>query len=254
MNTPSFLRRARIAIHAFAEIANWKEVLPLAARGGSVTEIRLRNGSVIQALPEAQLWPHFSDIWYHLSYTKHCPIPQGATVIDIGANVGVFALFAARFASRVLALEPASSNFSLLLKNVAHAENVVPLHCACAAQDGQGMLNLSDDPVSYSLMTKSSTGAQECVELISLESLFLKHKIDRCDFLKLDCEGAEFGIILETAPSVLNRVQRIVMEYHDHLSNRFSHRDLSEKLRGLGFRITEYNPKGTYGMLAAVKY
>ena len=42
-----FLRRARIAGHAFSDIANWREVLPRATVGKSVTEIRLRNGSII---------------------------------------------------------------------------------------------------------------------------------------------------------------------------------------------------------------
>jgi FkbM family methyltransferase len=249
----SFFRRTRIACQAFADIANWREVLPLAAKGKSVTEIRLRNGLLITATPETGLWPHFSDVWYHLSYTKHCPIPLGAIVVDVGANVGVFSLFAARFANLVYSLEPASSNFSRLVQNVSGTGNVVPLRCACAAQDGEATLDLSGLPVTFSLMTKSSSGVAESVRVISLETLFEQHKIERCDFLKLDCEGAEFEIILDTAPSVFNRVQRIVMEYHDHLSEYFSHRDLVEKMQSLGFRIMEYNPNGDYGMIAAVK-
>jgi hypothetical protein len=78
-----FLRRARIAGHAFSDIANWREVLPRAAAGKSVTEIRLRNGLTITAPPENALWPHFSDIWYHLSYTKHCAILPNSLVVDL---------------------------------------------------------------------------------------------------------------------------------------------------------------------------
>ena len=249
-----FFRRARIATHAFSDIANWREVLPRAASGESVTEIRLRDGSIIIAPAENALWAHFSDIWYHLSYTKHCQIPPDGLIVDIGANVGVFSLFAARHARVVYALEPASSNFSRLISNVSRARNIVPLNLACAAQDGHGVLDLSINPVSFSLLTSGSPGKQESVDVVTLGTLFKRFNISCCDFLKLDCEGSEFDIILDSDPSLWCRVKRIVMEYHDHLSERFSHRDLLQKLEELGFRTTVYNVNGTYGMIAAVRY
>lgn len=100
------VRRARIAGHAFWDIANWREFLPRASAEETVTEIRLRRSPVISATPEHSLWPHFSDIWYHQSYTRHFLIPSGSVVVDVGANVGVFSLFAARTARIVYALEP----------------------------------------------------------------------------------------------------------------------------------------------------
>jgi FkbM family methyltransferase len=252
LSVASFLRRARIAACAFTDIANWREILPLASRGEDVTEIRLRDGTVISAPPEAALWPHFSDVWYHSAYTKHCAIPAGAVVVDVGANVGVFSLFAARHAREVYALEPASSNFSRLVQNVRPARNVVPLQFACGAQDGEATLDLSGIPVTFSLKTSSSMKS-ELVKVIGLESLFSRYDIRQCDYLKLDCEGAEFDIVLDSAPSVFSRVHRIVMEYHDELSDRATHRNLSERLQSLGFKTTEYNPNGTHGMIAAIR-
>jgi FkbM family methyltransferase len=249
---PSLFRRARIAGQAVTDIANWREVLPLAARGQDVTEIRLRNGAVIHAPADASLWPHFSDIWYHSSYTKHCSIKSGAVVVDVGANAGVFSLFAARHARQVYALEPASSNFSQLIQNVRLARNVVALQCACGARDGEATLDLSGPPVTYSLKT-SSSGKSESVKVVCLETLFRRYHIAQCDYLKLDCEGAEFEIILEAVPSVFSRVRQIVLEYHDHLSNGASHYDLAEKLRSFGFETNNYNPNGTHGMMAAVR-
>src|SRR4030095_3559846 len=119
------IRRAKIAGHAFLDIANWRDVLTRASAGKTVTEIRLRRGPVISATPEHSLWPHFSDIWYHQSYTKHFSIPSDSGVGDVGANVGVCSLFAARRARIVYALEPSSSNFSLLRSNTAAEKNIV---------------------------------------------------------------------------------------------------------------------------------
>ena len=251
MRSTDFFRRARIAGQAFCDIANWREVLPHAASGKTITEIQLRSGSVLTAPPEAGLWSLFSDVWYHFSYTKICPISPDSLVVDVGANVGVFSLFAARFARVVYALEPASSNYSRLVPNTSRVHNIVPLKCACAAYDGSGSLDVSGLPVTFSLLTSSSAATQECIDVISLATLFERYTIDRCDFLKLDCEGAEFEIILQADPSVLNRVRTIVMEYHDHLSSNYSHVDLLEKLKSLGFQASSYNSNGTYGMIAA---
>jgi hypothetical protein len=112
-------------------------------------------------------------------------------------------------------------------------------------------LVVSGPPVTFSLLTGSSAATQETIDVISLATLFERYTIDRCDFLKLDCEGAEFEIILQADPSVLNRVRTIVMEYHDHLSRNYSHVDLLEKLKSLGFQVSSYNAHGTYGMIAA---
>lgn len=171
----------------------------------------------------------------------------------MGANVGVFSLFAARFARLVYALEPAASNYSRLIPSASRVQNVVPLNCACAARDGRASLDVSGSPVTFSLMTSSSAASRESVDVISLQTLVERYRIDRCDYLKLDCEGAEFEIILETDSTLLNRVQRIVMEYHDHLSNRYSHVDLLAKLKLLGFRAFSYNPNGSLGMIAAFR-
>jgi len=248
----NFFRRAKIAGRAFLDIANWREVLPRAATGKTVTEIRLRDGSIITAPPENALWPHFSDVWYHFTYTKYCAIPAGSLVVDVGANVGVFSLFAARKARMVYSLEPASSNFARLVANTSRAQNIVPLNMACGGENGSASLDLSSDPVSFSLLTHSEKES-ETVEVVTLETLFDRLKITRCDFLKLDCEGAEFEIILDSEPSVMNRIRRIAMEYHDHLSERFSYRDLLKKLESIGFRARAYNQHETYGIIEAIR-
>src|SRR5262249_3392888 len=150
--------------------------------------------------------PHFSDIWYHQAYTKHFSIPRGAVVVDVGANVGVFSVLASRTARIVYALEPASANFSLLCANTGQIENVVVLNLACARENGCASLDIGSDPVSFSLISQSPSTNQEKVEVINLATLFDRYKIERCDFLKLDCEGCEFGIILDADPPLMQRI------------------------------------------------
>ena len=242
MRSTDFFRRARIAGQAFCDIANWREVLPHAASGKAVTEIQLRSGSVLTAPPETGLWSLFSDVWYHLSYTKLYPISPDSLVVDVGANVGVFSLFAARFSRVVYALEPASSNYSRLVSNTSRVHNIVPLNCACAAYDGSGSLDVSGIPVTFSLMTGSSDTTQESVDVISLAALFERYGIDRCDYLKLDCEGAEYEILFHASGQTLRRIRHVAMEYHDGVT-KYSHHDLVRLFEQNGFEVrTRPNP------------
>jgi FkbM family methyltransferase len=63
---------------------------------------------------------------------------------DVGANVGVFSLYAARRGVRVLAFEPSAGNYMILCKNVelnSFESWVVPYCVALAGQTGLGVLN-----------------------------------------------------------------------------------------------------------------
>ena len=52
------------------------------------------------------------------------------------------------------------------------------------------------------------------VKCITLEDIFNEYKINQCDFLKMDCEGAEYDILLSTGGETLRKIKQINMEYH----------------------------------------
>ena len=75
--------------------------------------------------------------------------PAGACVIDVGANIGLFTLCAARLAGpggRVLALEPEPGNVRLLRRNLARngARGVRVRRAAASRTDGAAVLGLSE--------------------------------------------------------------------------------------------------------------
>ena len=69
----------------------------------------------------------------------------------------------------------------------------------------------------------------------ALESVGLAH----CNLLKVDCEGAEYEIFFNTPPEVLERVERIIMEYHDNVI-KHSHTELITFLTHHGFAVNCY--------------
>jgi len=72
--------------------------------------------------------------------------------------------------------------------------------------------------------------------VITLEQLLMDYTPQGIDLLKLDCEGAEYPILLATKPETLKAIRRIVMEYHD-LDARQNHRVLKAYLENAGFQV-----------------
>jgi len=113
-------------------------------------------------------------------------------VIDIGANVGAFCIRASRCSRYIVAVEPVTA--SLLRQNIRH--NGAPVRVITGAIGNGNPIKIRWDDV----------------EIIS-PSYPLKKIIEMaggCDFLKCDCEGAEWQIV----PEDLEGIRRIEMELH----------------------------------------
>ncbi|WP_327358793.1 FkbM family methyltransferase [Streptomyces sp. NBC_01304] len=89
---------------------------------GSQARFRLPNGLEISHQNEAETLHFYEDIFDHRTYAKNgISIPDGATVVDVGGNIGLFTLFAHYEAKdvRVFTFEPAPPMFKLLSQNAA---------------------------------------------------------------------------------------------------------------------------------------
>ena len=83
----------------------------------------------------------------------------------------------------------------------------------------------------------------EKVPTISLEELWEREKIEKCDLLKCDIEGAEYEVFLNTPPEVLRQIKQMVMEWHFFPEiGEEKPKQLEEYLRELGFHLTWLSP------------
>jgi FkbM family methyltransferase len=113
-------------------------------------------------------------------------------VIDIGANVGAFCIHAARYSDHVVAVEPVASE--VLQENIRlNGVNVRVIRGALGV-GGQGEISWDDTRVRVPTFT-----LRQITEMAG-----------GCDFLKCDCEGAEWLI----EPGDLSGIRRIEMELH----------------------------------------
>ncbi len=185
---------------------------------------------------------------------------EGDTVIDIGGHIGSFALYAAsRVGSRgnVYVYEPASDNNTHLRHNVAQSGFLNVRVEAAAIAGSRGVRRFVYDPVNTAMhgLYQRNTNSID-VPAITLADIFFEHRIDRCNFLKIDCEGAEYEILYNTPRAILERVDRIAMEYHNPpfygLNDREHNPDqLAAFLRDAGFSVRMAPENRMHGLLFA---
>ena len=201
------------------------------------------------------------EIFIKRFYSDFFPFYRNVRILDIGAHWGYFSIFADRNTgpgARITAVEPSSLNFERLSENIArsNATKVSPLCCAVAASSGSGELRLGHE-VNNSLVLAPTTGvASERVETITLEGLIARSGGDRIDFLKMDCEGAEYQVFEATSDECLAKIDVVSMEFHDvkdaaH-NGDFLYRRLSQA--GFAIKMFSYSPTGlglNYGRLIA---
>ncbi|VVM05505.1 FkbM family methyltransferase [Methylacidimicrobium tartarophylax] len=221
-------------------------------RQPEVLEFRTRRGYLLP-LPPARIGD-FHEIFLSHHYLlpawsrdlRHCH-----TVIDIGANIGLFSLFAAEQfpEARILAFEPWEENFRYLEKLVR--ENrlpVLPFREALSASSGTLSLHLprserfSSRATVFPQPPGPSWSSQEDLRIevpsVTLEEVFRREKLAVCDLLKMDCEGSEYSILYGTPPELLARIHRMAIEVHSGSAPGENPARLTAYLSALGFLTT----------------
>ncbi len=205
-------------------------------------------------------------IFEEREYADYFPFYEKACVVDVGAHCGYFSLFASqnlRNESRIIAIEPEAGNYNQLKLNLNSAtfQNIEPVNVAIAGSDGEMNLYLGSGinhslVSGYALNTQNAQGQK--VRTMSLSSLFIEKKITQIDFLKMDCEGAEYEIIHSTPKDIFDCITTISMEFHDLKNEHSTGNTLMKKFIGMGFTIVKFRHEKTtrglnFGKLIATK-
>ncbi len=205
-----------------SKLTNWREVLTSEWRRTHLNSVKLRNGVVLDGPDTIELAFLFQETWLRRIYSPPgYEIQSSDTVIDIGANIGVFAVYAATQASdvKVYSYEPFPENVKWLRSNVEKSglTNVQVNQQAVGAESGVRYLQVNaDDWIMHSLFGEgTATQKRLAVDCVSFDDVMNANGIERCDLLKLDCEGSEYEILQRCAPESLRRVRRIVGGYQE---------------------------------------
>jgi FkbM family methyltransferase len=152
---------------------------------------------------------------------------KGKVVLDLGANVGQYAIPLSRRFKQVVAVEPNPIAATILRRNIAlnQVTNIMVIEKAITPRGGSVRLYRGDFLSTWSTSRPSP-------DFITVDSVMLSDLIEEfpeVDLIKLDVEGAE-GELLASAKTALGRVHRVVVETVD--------RETFRTLWDAGFEIT----------------
>ena len=174
------------------------------------------------------------------------------TIVDIGAHVGCFTVWAARRAphARLLAVEPNPETFQLLVQNIRSnglEDRVVAINAAVGVEAGTAQL----DFVAHSLGTRIAVSAGDGVRVRvqTLGGLLAEASVSQIEMLKMDCEGMEYSILPTLGMKGLDVIGALACEYHPEPGHNPS--ELDAILLSAGFRVRR--PDAPLGVLWATR-
>lgn len=186
-------------------------------------------------------------------------INKSDTVIDIGAHIGSFSILAAHLApdGRIFSFEPDLANYAQLTKNInaRNAKNVAARQYAISATRGTIAFQSDSLNTAESSIYKKGTRTINVVST-TLEDIFKQENIEMCNYLKLDCEGAEYEILFSTPKELFSKIDKIVMECHNprffNIANpAYSYDKMIAFLKNLGYKIRVVHENAMHNLIFA---
>ena len=217
---PGVLRENLYGIEFSKQLQVWRASLHPSGK----TDIRILNGFdglTVQVNLGDRLG---CDIYYGF-FQEYCEyslfmalLTPNDIVVDIGANFGMYALGAAKRISskgRVVAFEPDVRSMSLLKENIRlnkFDDLVICLDVCAGSYDGEASFNVAIDP-SFSGVydtNRSEITGNLTLPIRRLDSVMQELGVSRINKIKIDVEGAEYGV-LEGATEILLSSDAIII-------------------------------------------
>lgn len=205
------------------------------------------------------------------------------TVVDIGANIGMFALWTEPQIprGRLICVEPNPPALENLSMNIRQNDlrNVTVVPAALGSEDGtmEMVCHPGWEALAHSTAVEApwffartkfgklarwllqrglrhayAAAATEPfrVQQMPLRRILEEHGVATVNFLKIDCEGSEYEILRSLEPAHWARIERVAIEYHDFGRGRH-HRELIQILRDNGFDVEAVRSR-LEGLLALI--
>ena len=144
-------------------------------------------------------------------------IEEGDLVVDIGANIGMFARRALeRGCSKVICIEPTTKAFSCLIDNIPYDKSDF-YKFAIGYEEGFGDIKVKYTTLGGSTMFKDNDTFDK-IEKVSVYTINHLWEVgifpDNIDFIKIDTEGGEIPIMSQITDENLLRIKKGSLEYH----------------------------------------
>ena len=184
-------------------------------------------------------------------------LKPGMTVVDGGANDGIYSLFAARRVGPggvVLGIEPSGREYQRLLANLAlnPEVDVTAVRAALGRMPGEVVLAIAEaghegqNTIGETISNpKVRTAGHESVRMTTLDRLVDEHDLKRVDVVKLDVEGSEVDALLGGVEMIArDRPLLMVEAEEERLASQGRTKDeLRSVLGELGYRLFVFDSR-----------
>jgi len=193
-------------------------------------------------------WAPFFEVFICNSYEDDLvKFDKDDIVVDLGANIGMFSLYASPKSKQVYSVEPLPETYENLVKNVEHLNNVKTLNKAIYSEADKLEFIKNECSIASSIFAKQSNYEKIVVDVIPFEDFLKLYNIDRINYLKVDIEGSEFDLFENMDEKFLeNNVDKIFMEIH--IMNDFKLDDILDKVNKYFVTNLTDNGKDKYGV------
>jgi len=172
---------------------------------------------------------------------------RGKTVVDVGANLGMFSLRCVELGAKLIyAIEAQPAVYHLgLLNNIKGFPTIMPLLAAVWDKDGETVTILNEHVGSK----VKTDGDGDKVSTITLKTL-IENIAENDMVLKLDCEGSEFNILMGAERDIIRKFAFIHIEIHANTNENPEYHDVEivrNRLTEFGYNRISMIPVMWYG-------
>ncbi|MCL5420548.1 MAG: FkbM family methyltransferase [Candidatus Parvarchaeota archaeon] len=157
---------------------------------------------------------------------------KGRVVIDVGANIGDTVVYFSKLrgAYKVIGFEPYPYSYALAKRNMAinQIKNAIVLNQGVGGRNKTITIPKGFENTAGSGLKKFKNG--EKIGIVTLRDIVKKYGVDK-GILKMDCEGCEYKIILNSSTDTLRHFEQIVVECH------YGYLNIEKKLKEAGFKV-----------------
>lgn len=151
-------------------------------------------------------------------------IPKDKIFYDVGANVGVFSMIAARNHIKTYSFEPSALNFYFLIHNIiknGFSNKITPINSAlsdCSELSWFYFRTLKNGGSNHSINKNTSYNGErfnplfsQLVSVVSIDDLVSSGKILPPSYIKIDVDGVE-NLVIKGAQKTLKNIKEIFIE------------------------------------------
>ena len=166
-------------------------------------------------------WSELILIWSIMSLGEYAALDvNGArTIIDLGANIGVTALWlrSQNSDAHIIAVEPDPRTFAKLCLNLAHDPLTTCINAAISPKSGPVAFTSAEQSWESRVADTQETPVR-LVDGITLDELVATRRLDVIDIVKVDIEGMEFATLPDAR--CLDHVGQLICELHPEATER----------------------------------